>query len=598
MPTTYILKLTASDLTGGTDFNLLLAQATPGFNIQSVSVASNATEDSFGFTTVNDPSSTGVTGLFSVRVNVQTGNTNIQLSTSLQRINAAGIVQQTSAFSLEQTATAGTKTFNFPATNLGTWASGNRLRVTYRFRNTANMVQSCGITVDSGSEVDAPWAPPPFGGDDALFTDICGSDLVQINKWSQIGASLGGVSINAVDQAFTGLPNYGLCKIRKSPTNPTKLYYAYTPFVLGTEQAAITYGVYIGWIDTQTMVATQLVELRRRLNVSMHYWLDWFDVDADDNLYYIAGYVRQDDGVSGYQTNPDPTYANPTQGRLTKLDSAGNVLSDVCIMEPYQNNNPQPPGNVTMVCNLMGVITTPKWISLDGQYLYGWSPLFSGADELGGCGSVATGNITYRITVATGAVTYPIASFPIQTELANGLNPALMSYSRAVYYPDGSIAMPVFVVQNAGSSYVWVYRFSNNGTFLGYFRMTGLNAAIQAISGNVAGFAASLNTAGTMLFCRLNYNSDFPNDTLGRAKIYSTPYPFSASSVFTFRFDAYGILSQETCHWGEIEVNTGDRVLVSGLYANIEDTAAMAASLTPGEPPERRRPFVTLIGAN
>lgn len=595
MTTTYLLRGTPSDLAGGADFSAALTQDAPGIgNSYIVSVAASATEDSYGFTPVNDPSTLGITGVYSVVVGIQAGNTNIQVSIALSRINAAGVAQQASAFSLEQTATVGTKTFNFPSTNLGTWSSGDRLRVTYRFRSTSNMVQSTQVGhTDGSSTVTAPWNPPPFGGDDALFTDVCGNDLAQINKWTQVGAGLGSTQLNLVDETNINTTNYGICKIRKSFINPTKLYYAYTPFLQGPP-LVITYPVHIGWIDTETMVKTELVVLQRRLEPAVHYWMDYFDVDRADNLYYMSSFTSPADGVAGYQTNYIPNGpADPVNRRLTKMDSTGAILNDVCATDPYVQPD-QVAGVWPSPCVVLP-LSGSKWVALDGQAIYGFSAHLSGGTS--GCSSVADSNMTYRIDVSSGTVTWPIATVGTQVESANSVNSSIMSNFSVVYYPDGSIAIPGQVIKNAGGSYVNLYRFTNNGVFLEYFHMTGLNADINAIPGTIVGFHADVNTAGTTLFCRLNYNASVASGTDGRAKIYSTPYPFAAGSVFTFKFDAYA-LTTSTCHWGEIAVNTGARDIVSGLYVNIQDVATVIANLTTEPPLHKRPPFVTLIGAN
>ena len=86
-------------------------------------------------------------------------NANIQLSAAVARVNSAGTEQALSSFTAEQSAgTTGTKTFALNNINLGTWASGDRLKVYYRFRNTVASVQS--VTIGTGTtsaEATAPW---------------------------------------------------------------------------------------------------------------------------------------------------------------------------------------------------------------------------------------------------------------------------------------------------------------------------------------------------------------------------------------------------------------------------------------------------------
>jgi hypothetical protein len=77
---------------------------------------------------------------------------------TLHRVNSAGTIQTSSSLSAEQTATAGVKTFTFSSQSLGTWASGDRLRVDYRYRNAAHGGQSFDAAHGgTDNEVVAPW---------------------------------------------------------------------------------------------------------------------------------------------------------------------------------------------------------------------------------------------------------------------------------------------------------------------------------------------------------------------------------------------------------------------------------------------------------
>jgi hypothetical protein len=93
-----------------------------------------------------------------VEMAVATGNTNVQLSVTLHRVNSAGTIQTSSSASAEQTATAGVKTFTFTSQSLGTWATGDRLRVDYTYRNSAHGGQSFDAAHGgTDNEVIAPW---------------------------------------------------------------------------------------------------------------------------------------------------------------------------------------------------------------------------------------------------------------------------------------------------------------------------------------------------------------------------------------------------------------------------------------------------------
>ena len=159
MPTTYRRTDTTSDLGGGQDFNkAILLPGSDASGPQTVSLGNGETRTSYGFTAPGVPGSTGITGTYTVEMNVASGNSNVALAVRLHRVNSAGTVQSSSALSAEQTATAGVKTFTFTNQALGTWASGNRLRVDYQYRNTAHGGQSFDAAHGGvNNEVIAPW---------------------------------------------------------------------------------------------------------------------------------------------------------------------------------------------------------------------------------------------------------------------------------------------------------------------------------------------------------------------------------------------------------------------------------------------------------
>lgn len=146
----YFLSSTNSDLTGGADFTRsLFPNNNSAATTFSVTVASSVTETSYGFTPPLDPSTSGTTGDYTVNVDVTTANSNHFLSIVLNRVNSAGTVQTSSTASAENNiTTTGIKTFTFTNLNLGTWTSGDRLRVDYRFRNSGMNNQTSAIGVD------------------------------------------------------------------------------------------------------------------------------------------------------------------------------------------------------------------------------------------------------------------------------------------------------------------------------------------------------------------------------------------------------------------------------------------------------------------
>lgn len=166
MAQTYILRDTASDLTGGAEFNnqLLLTTGADGDIVFTVAAA--ATDIGSGFTEPGVPGTDGATGDYNpVEVEVEVGSTAIELSIQLHRVNPSGVVQTSSSASAEQQATAGIKTFSFTALSLGTWAAGDRLRVDYRARSTAAHGNTS-ITIGANTidqEVVTPFTAPYVG---------------------------------------------------------------------------------------------------------------------------------------------------------------------------------------------------------------------------------------------------------------------------------------------------------------------------------------------------------------------------------------------------------------------------------------------------
>src|SRR5207249_240575 len=162
-PANYAMNMTNSDLTGGADFNKELDVYTGDISIP-VSIAGNATEYSYGFTKVGVPGAAGVAGTYLVRVSVPSAgaNSSVYLSASVDRVNSAGVMQNTSGFPTELSGTAGSKEFTITNPVLGTWSAGDRLRTSYRFHNTMGTTQS--ITVghsvagwDYQNMVMTPW---------------------------------------------------------------------------------------------------------------------------------------------------------------------------------------------------------------------------------------------------------------------------------------------------------------------------------------------------------------------------------------------------------------------------------------------------------
>lgn len=164
---TYYLTKTNSDLSGGADFSYKLTTATGSAATLVVAVAGNATEDSYGFTEPGVPGLAGATlTAVTAEINVTSAGVDFQLSVAVSRLNSSGVSQASSSFTSEQSgASTGVKSFAISNPSLGTWAAGDRLRVTYRFRRTSG-VGAGSITIGQNTaneEVVTSFALPPSG---------------------------------------------------------------------------------------------------------------------------------------------------------------------------------------------------------------------------------------------------------------------------------------------------------------------------------------------------------------------------------------------------------------------------------------------------
>lgn len=149
----YFFSSIASDLSGGADFNReLLPNITASASALSVSIAAAATETSYGYTEPLDPGLAGtVTGDYTISMDVTTANSNITMSFAVARVNSSGTQQTLSSTSTTVSfSTTGAKTLTLTGVNLGTFASTDRLRVSYNFINAAaHSSQSFGINQNS-----------------------------------------------------------------------------------------------------------------------------------------------------------------------------------------------------------------------------------------------------------------------------------------------------------------------------------------------------------------------------------------------------------------------------------------------------------------
>jgi hypothetical protein len=177
MSQTYYLSATTSDLTtAGSNFNRLLSPVTGTAGTISISVPQGVgqTITGYGYTDVDIPSFKGATGNYTVEINVTSANTNLNLEVEIARINSSGTVQGSTITSSTQSASAGVKTFTFTAANLGTWTTGNRLRVRYSAINTQAHGGSQALTIGTNTtneEVITPFGPPPRTRSFGFFMD-------------------------------------------------------------------------------------------------------------------------------------------------------------------------------------------------------------------------------------------------------------------------------------------------------------------------------------------------------------------------------------------------------------------------------------------
>jgi hypothetical protein len=157
----------ASDLTGETQNKSLEASGATTGSWAGQNLAANATVIGSYFTPPGEPGTDGVSGkTLPVWLTVSSGNTNLRYWARLHRVNSSGTIQASSAAVESSTGSASSHLLNCPTTNLGTWASGDRLRVDIGIRNTVAVgSQSCTIdygtssstTIGRLSSVLAPW---------------------------------------------------------------------------------------------------------------------------------------------------------------------------------------------------------------------------------------------------------------------------------------------------------------------------------------------------------------------------------------------------------------------------------------------------------
>lgn len=177
----YIVSATSSDLSGlsggsGQVGNRKLLEGSEGAN--TVSKAIGAADDAY-LNCFTEPAVPGITGTssgtFSVVLRAETtgGTTQaIALSVRLDRVNSSGVSQANTGLSAEQSTSINSfsdLTFTFTDPALGTWVSGDRLRVAVRCRTTGLAGRT--INFETGGTHTLVAVPPgvPFGTQAAVI---------------------------------------------------------------------------------------------------------------------------------------------------------------------------------------------------------------------------------------------------------------------------------------------------------------------------------------------------------------------------------------------------------------------------------------------
>lgn len=172
MSTTYYLSSTTSDLTGPTenqapDSNRYILASTGTLASVTLNLATTGTgqQTDWFFTQSGVPGTAGgvqTSADYTVEINVTSGSTVTDMAVKVARINSSGTVQAESAFTANQLASpTGVKTFNITGANLGTFASGDRVRLGLRSTiptGGGSMGQNITLGLNTtDSEFIAPW---------------------------------------------------------------------------------------------------------------------------------------------------------------------------------------------------------------------------------------------------------------------------------------------------------------------------------------------------------------------------------------------------------------------------------------------------------
>jgi len=163
MSTTYVKRNIASNLiVAGAAWNFQLLTTTGTVATSSVGVpGGGGTTSGYYFTQAGVPGTDGTAGNYTVTVNVMTAHNQVSLRVQVARVSSTGAVQAESTLSPELPGGTGEKMHTFTNPNLGTWTSGDRLRVRLQFVNSHMQAQSVSVTHNGGNTATvAPWSLP------------------------------------------------------------------------------------------------------------------------------------------------------------------------------------------------------------------------------------------------------------------------------------------------------------------------------------------------------------------------------------------------------------------------------------------------------
>lgn len=165
MARTYYLTASASDLSvPGVNFDNDLNETGPSATTISITVSAGGQEIDYGFTLSGNPGTDGATGDFTATIVLTTEDADMGVRLRVARVNSSGTLQTQGNYASEgeQAMVSGPVVFTWTSENLGTWASGDRLRL--EFEHNGNQGHG-NATIDytisaSGTRILTPFTAP------------------------------------------------------------------------------------------------------------------------------------------------------------------------------------------------------------------------------------------------------------------------------------------------------------------------------------------------------------------------------------------------------------------------------------------------------